>query len=381
MLDLGTVVLEPAPVLASGHVLDEAGRPVADATVQAVESGTAATAIGILDRPTSVTDDDGRFVLFGAPPAARVELVAAAPGRTPIAPLAFEPGTTDLVLTLTAAAHLEATVSTPDGIGMWAFACALEDADGSSIALHVPLAERRASGEATWSRDDVSPGPAALVVRSAVSGDELVRCDVVLAAGERTDLGLVDLTDALPTFELSVQDEQGGYVGRFSARYVDTPDVQLLTGLVDPARLPRPHDGARIEVSATGYLPATATVTGDHVAVRLRRSTAVALRLPPGFPAPPERSPLHIGFERLSGDDAQGSFPFPRASSDNTYRLDLGAPGRFVARVYRTGAGINFLTALAEAEFEVTPEAIENGTPIELPFDLDAWTRALAAER
>lgn len=199
--DVGEVTLEVGGWI-RGRVVDEDGRPIAEAAVTAVAIGP----------PSTVrSGDDGAFELTGLR-GERHRLTAAAPGYVlPYAPGASAAsGAEDVVLELRRAGTVIGRVEDPDGRPITGFGVQLESEERSSGPSYYGPARPFGDAEGRFRLDDVVPGPHVLEV-TAAGFSRAVVADVAVTAGETTDVGLVRL-DHGAALSGTVVDESGAPV-------------------------------------------------------------------------------------------------------------------------------------------------------------------------
>jgi hypothetical protein len=103
--DLGRITLSVPPIIAAGHIVDRAGRPVPQASVSVFVKPSQwkpGEILGGLDVavPPARSDDSGQFVLRGFQDRMEVVIVAEARGKKQGAPIACRAGERDVTITM-----------------------------------------------------------------------------------------------------------------------------------------------------------------------------------------------------------------------------------------------------------------------------------------
>jgi carboxypeptidase family protein len=246
--ELGTLVF-PAPELparptrvplASGHVVDEDGRPIGLANV--ILHATSG-----FSQPVS-SAADGSFRIEDAPLDGALELIARCPGFLEARVAGLRPGATDLRVALAHAAVFEARVLLDDDLPMTRMYGRLESVGGG---YPLELAEHVAAGE-------VPPGVYTFSVRASSGRRCLARVDGVrLAAGPNPvdpRLAPLDLRGRVVGVTARLETSDGSaLLGSLSVRIDGQEEIWLADdeGRVRGVAL----RGQELELVATGFAP------------------------------------------------------------------------------------------------------------------------------
>ncbi|MBI1383135.1 MAG: hypothetical protein GC161_18860 [Planctomycetaceae bacterium] len=380
--DAGVLVLRQLPLLAVGRVVDGSGAAIPGATVE-VTAGADQPTLSMIQRfQRAVTQSNGRgeFLLEGTSPGPDAKLFASAKGFGFAEPQPLVVGARDVVLVLGSTGAVRLALVLPEGLRPDSARAELLRGRDGPLDLVEPRRHGPYSGRVELQRDKLEPGPWTLYVISAADEVPIVRMEIDVPVAGLVDLGEIDLTEQLLTLELRAVTRDGLPVRSVSARRVDGDrSVALVPGFHPPAIVPKPPDGAVVEVSAMGYLPVRATVSGPVLEVVLEKSNPARLVLPPGLRVPSKRLPVSFAFERLSGDDTQRTFPLVSLENQSEYPTNLGPPGRFRLSVLDFSKRNRVLNdaRVESGEFEVRAIDLEQNLPIELPIDAGEWLKLL----
>lgn len=380
--DAGVLVLRQLPLLAVGRVLDGSGAAIPGATVEA-SAGADQPTLSLfqrLHRTVTQSNARGEFLLEGMSPGPDAQLFASAKGFGFAEPRPLVVGERDVVLVLGSTGAVRLALVLPEGLRPEAATAELLRGREEPLDLLAPQRSGPHAGRVELQREKLEPGPWSLQILSAADEVPIVRMDLDVPVAGLVDLGDIDLTGLLLALELRVTSREGRPLRGVAVRRVDGDrSIALVASFDQPAVVPKPPDGAVVEVSAMGYLPARATVSGPVLEVVLDTASPARLVLPPGLRLPSKRLPVSFAFERLSGDDTQRTFPLVSLENRSEYPTNLGAPGRFRLSVWdfsKRSPGLG--DARAESgEFEVRAVDLEQNLPIELPIDVDAWLKML----
>lgn len=380
--DAGVLVLRQLPLLVVGRVVDGSGAAIPGATVEAT-AGADQPSLSMFQRfQRAVTQSNarGEFLLEGTSPGPDAKLFASAKGFGFAEPRPLVVGERDVVLVLGSTGAVRLTLVLPKGLGRDPARAVVFRGREEPLDLVAPQRSGPYTGRVALQRGKLEPGPWTLHILSAADEVPLVRMDVDVPVGGLVDLGEIDLTERLLTLELRATSRDGTPLRGVAARRVDGErSVDLVPGFQQPALVPKPPDGALVEVSSMGYLPVRATVAGPVLEVVLDKGSPARLVLPPGLRLPSKRLPVSFAFERLSGDDTQRTFPLVSLENQSEYPTNLGAPGRFRLSVWDFSQRNRVLNdaRVESGEFEVRAVDLEQNLPIELPIDVDAWLKLL----
>ncbi len=331
---LGDLLLTEEPLLAAGHVVDRRGHPLAAIEVQAEALDGNGAELGGHWTGTQ-TDREGRFEIRTPAPAAKARLRARGRGYLDSPLLEVPAATTEVVITLDAAARLRGSVLLP------------EDMDPSSVTVHVAAsgAERsrglqaRVAADRSFAIDELMPGTAkvSFLWRYAV---ELASVpDVHLIAGEENqDPRLQDLPLARDWRRLALR-----LLG---------PTGEILAGCECELRIDGERAGRVLRTDPQGHLddwipPEVERCTlqvEDHRALSvgwapsrqdLRLEAGIRVTLPVEAELIPPIVDLHVS---LAGERSSSSAPVRNGIAE----LVAPAPGTYEVRVQYTrqiGAG------------------------------------------
>lgn len=184
-VDAGDFVLAPAPIVASGRIVDELGAPVSHCWIEGPTWKTMDSGVN------AMTDEQGRFALRGILLDKKLELSLRAPLRPRRRLSDLLPGRRDLVVRMPRSGGLKARIQLPAGSGGSRVSFSLHHLDdGSDGAYDNVTGGIEEDGgifvDGRW------PGPWSLVVTR--DGSEILRRnDIVIRGGEITDLGVLAL--------------------------------------------------------------------------------------------------------------------------------------------------------------------------------------------
>ncbi len=323
--ELGDLVVRPAPLLASGRVVDPQGNPVGGAQVHvesfSVHGPTADDGAWFpIARIQAETDAEGRFELRGRVEG-RLRVVATHPAFM-AGDAEIVPGTRDVVLRLSPARELLGRVLLPDGIDPHALILSFVPAERGEDGA-VPF---RLDADGSFRRQGLPPGGGELVLSCRWTDEELARRTIGPAGDQEVVLDLRGLP--LTTLDLRVRNADGSRpnfwwlhpAGAQERRtYVSEAEVQLVT-LAPGFDLVLGGDGTR-EVRLSG-------VSGERE-VLFQDGFEIVLAVAP-VPDLPEGTQLVL---QLYADEGQG------ATSGGAFvgQVQLDAAGRGSTQVGRSG--------------------------------------------
>jgi hypothetical protein len=293
--DFGDLRLEPAPVLASGRVVDSNGDPVAQAHVQVREERAEKDrwrSIG--DKLDTETDAKGEFVVRGDIEASRFNLSAS---TTTARAAEFEcaVGTRDVLLTLLEGGRIEGALLLDPGVPT-------NKLNVNVLRENVETSSEHGDNYAQVSPDgrfealQLDPGRYRLRVQAANTEEFLVEFEGlhVPAGGACGDprLAAIDLRGRLTAIRIEMTPPlpHERVVGQVFATPLDNPGAPLSVMFHDRSVvLCVVGRGADLVVAAAGYKTVEIPAASGDVKVKLERGPKVRLRLAPGVevPAPP----------------------------------------------------------------------------------------------
>ncbi|MCA8954173.1 MAG: hypothetical protein KDE27_31990, partial [Planctomycetes bacterium] len=287
--ELGDIVLDRAPLLAAGRVVDDAGEPVAGAELGVLQGDreTAWTLPGY-DNLRFVSDAGGRFEIH-AYSLRRDLMLTAALGSSNGEPLAFVGGATGIRYVLPRVGEVAMPVTFDGALGAErALFFRVDRATGleAGYVAHYVLRD----GVVHWR--GIPPGRYDFGVRVLGVREPLVRIDdVEVRGGATVNLPAQELGAGLHAITLRIVGPTGEAVERASV-VVDPPAVggplrAALRAARGEVRLLLPRLPCDLLVVAPGHRSQRLRAIARDTTVRLEAGFAVELHvaLPPGFPA------------------------------------------------------------------------------------------------
>lgn len=385
-IELGDVVLDLPPRLASGIVADESGWPVRAATLLFQEETDVPWQPGALawiplPRGAVASASDGSFELRGWTRSEHLKLSVHRPGYERVEPLELDPPAEGLRIVLRNEGAIAGRILTARGRVQGMVDLSVHD-------------ERSAShgGAITWGADG------AFRVGGLRSGSYTLQLRqwshypgfrawpmIAVRSGETTDIGTIDLDEIVRVLRFDVRDESGAPIAgalfgwprpgaeRLLAFVLekDASGDHLLPTLELPLSL--------VQVTAPGFLPARLEDVSADQRVVLERGPRVQLVLS-GLPALDEHWSM---WARLVQDEVWEA----PAVFDATGRtsLDLGSHGRFHVTLdlqhrgetrFRGTRGLGWQIEVADSKEEQTFLS-----PAPTPEFLDSLARHMRRER
>jgi hypothetical protein len=349
--DLGTIVLAPVPLVASGVVVDESGAPVEHVRVGLVQKSEVDPRFQLPSNPPvfNTTWDqyaarsgaDGNFAIRGDPGRGVFGLAVNEDRYLPLPPLPIELGATGLRIVVARPAALLAHVLLDPGV----------PPDFVLGRIRVPRDGDASHDVEQWRAPDergdlrfelLPPRPAQVVIRAHCFGSpqvEIARFDAIpLTAGERTvdpRLQAIDLRGRFLVTHLVVVDPDGQPVRDVTVRAVldssadgsrDESEEQtaLELGGGDLVTTGTPPS---IEVEAAGFRPQRTPLNPPETRVTLRRGLEVVFELDPSIPELPESCFYVVSL--APGDFLESADDAPTASfaHDSARSLRVERPG------------------------------------------------------
>lgn len=232
VIDLGALTLVARPLVAAGRVVDSDGLPVEGAWVNAQSrepqvdrSGNRATAL-------QISDEQGRFALFGEFPPGPASLTAERRGLIRSAALPIELGASDLLVTLAAGGSCEASLRADGPLSPTWFRAALLPAGSADTSAELVA---KGDGRLRFPLLPATPHHFVLSYASDSRRGELLRiADVAIAPFTLTqDARLQELDPALfvPTTTFHVLEPDGAPATR--GRVAIDPGQRRPRGMVD----------------------------------------------------------------------------------------------------------------------------------------------------
>lgn len=331
VIELGDVIVHPpplAPLVLSGRVVDEHGRPSADAKIQICPVPAADPPHWNDLRVTSA--GDGTFEIRATIDAARVRVRAIAYQRS-CAPVEVAVGATDVVLTLREPGTIIGSVVLPHGLDVNVLDLTFRAHESATGDAYQPSSYEW-NDEGVF-RTVVWPGTYGLEVAFGET-TLATRDDIVVVAGATVRLEPIDLREKLHAIDVSVVDERGERVSDGS--------VDVLVGDQRGYRAEITHDGSAVVASLSAQPDVVVLATGFRA--QMFRSVASGARLSVSAGIGVELRTAEFEDEvfeltirlRYAGKDPLGEFVSERpaiVARDGKTRATLPLAGRYAAQV------------------------------------------------
>ena len=333
-LELGDVVVGPAPVLVDGVVVDLSGAAVPGVALRVQEhrGGVRETAVDT----STVSDADGRFAIRAFLPATGLHLVAEkSMHRTQDLPLRV--GERGLRVVMPATGRVVAKVRLDEGVPMrLLLASCTESAAGRTQTRGCHLAIE--GDELTF--DDVTPGAVTVALRPVGESEPVwLAANVTVRGGETTTLPEIDLRGKLRAVRVRVVDDARRPVLDANVRIDPDRDGAREHAVTHDGSLTLLlHRPVSVLVHADGHANVLLPELFADAEATLPAGLAVELQLQQAPPAPPLRLEavldlLGIGAApRLEGDlqwrDSSDLYEFGDARSLSTVSGVAGDDGR-----------------------------------------------------
>jgi hypothetical protein len=208
--ELGTVLVQPLPILASGVVVDSQGRPVAGAHIETRETHDTEQWRVPPSGVECTTDRQGRFIVAGLTRAARIELRAQEAFGGDSEPVVVEVGSNDARLVLNGSGRISARFILPEDLSIDDLDLSLSGrAAGPEDGKHL-VCGYQTNPENGFVTSLIEPGRWSLTVHLG-DGSELLppREGIVVDAGASVDLGEIDLRPCFRSLGIEIVDERG----------------------------------------------------------------------------------------------------------------------------------------------------------------------------
>lgn len=375
--DVGMIVLRPAPLVASGEVVDEAGRPVRGARV--VVESRSDEGDGWAPEPdlSTVSDARGRFLVQGRLSAREIRVRATRDHHLAGEPVAAGAGAQGIRILLARGGSVEGSVVLDGGVRGADLEAVLLPASGPETAVRLD-----AGGRFRFSASVPGTCRVGVRIREARAPFAIVG-DVLVKAGETARdarLDPLDLRGRLRSAVITVTDGDGDPVPDFVVDgdpAAGSGHLPSSRGIGGRARLILADPSVDVVVSASGYRPASVRgVAGDRRVV-LRGGIPVRLVLAGGAVPPP--SPFRLEAVLVPAAAAPGMAghvppaiePRP-VDGEGKLRILLPSPGRWRVSwlVTRRGrwpsAGVG-LPADVASVIDVADLDAEQTIPVSLP--------------
>lgn len=341
LLELGAFEVAPHQGVLRGRVVDEAGEPVALATIDVEVVGGPAT-------QRLWSEQDGRFELWGpllrAADGTPGQVVATASlGQGPDmvrgepSPAQSQCGTATLVLKRPAKGLLQLTLRTPPAVSSHALQLQWVGADGKVLDLGRERAQWRGSALDACTIGPLPPGRGAL--RILLRPGVLLRTidGLEIAVGKAvSDARLVDLdlADAVTTCRMRVVDEEGVPIAGARVEYRGASD-QWSIGPSDGGGLLEiikgPAKALRIVVTAAGKQPLEVDEVRDGGELRLRPLPNLCVVVK-GLPADVPRQELAVFLRSVVRENLVDQAQALLGPGDTAY-VPLPPAGRYHLRL------------------------------------------------
>ena len=373
--DLGAMRLSLPPVLASGRVIDDQGRPVARAEIR-VDALLGPGSSRWLDRPELVSwcDEDGAFVIRGTVPGSRVGLTARHPEHAMGERLECDVGTSDVLLELESSGEVEGRLLLDPDVPA-SFFSATAYLGGPEGRIHA--GELAADGG--FRIRGLSSGEYRVFVGlKDEEGTAEVFDGVVVRPGATNRIGSVDLRGRVSVIVLEVEDAEGtaparGIVRRRApeARSFEGRIEHLHAGRIELATL---HSHLDLSVAAPGHRTRVLEDVVGDTRVVLEAAPRVRLVLEDGLPYLDANERLGVVLERRGGVRSWGSgiLPFDERGMAEPF---VEEPGLYDVRVLfwrDEGDGATRVSRRIEATIDV----LDDGAAQTFGFRLSPDTMA-----
>jgi hypothetical protein len=287
LTDVGDLVLTSPPVIASGIVLDDAGLPVAGATVSAAP---APSSIGVSSYSHSAvrSDRSGHFELRAAVDWHALLLTASQQGTCPTT-IECALGRTDVVLRLSQAGEIAGRLLLPSGVHRYEIRidCTREDAE-SDASRSKGLRVDEAGG--AFRIVNLEPGVYSVDVALIQEGTRLLEARGLRVSGGETfrdpRLDPLDLTSVIHTHELRVRGDDGENVREIGLGWRKAGDASSETygystsgGTLRAIPIFSMFEAIDLDVDASEMLKVHVPNVRGRAAVVMKRSVHVTLTL------------------------------------------------------------------------------------------------------
>ncbi|MCE9593762.1 MAG: hypothetical protein K8S98_06180 [Planctomycetes bacterium] len=351
--DLGDIVVEDLPAVFAGSVVDEAGTPAPQASINVrthyVQDDNQPMEFGGADNwwAAARSDEQGHFEIRGKPTGDDFVLSAAS-GELRTVPFVARRGDQELVLRLTATGAITGRIvrdETAQG-EMLTVQAARVGGEGGDGDENVQVAS-----DGSFLMRRLLPGSYTLTLHDGMQWNELRQIpDVVVRANETTTdprLDPLDLRGSHQVVHLTIVDDHGEPVkqGWFVRNFTDASgEEQQEYGPISNGKANVTHDGsgANVQIQAEGFcLLRLEKVIADQT-VTLRRAPTVRIAVRPA-PTLPGGAHLYVSLQPAASTDGEGGAWF-----------DLDGNGEGQARM----SGIGTMAVM----FYVQVGGDENGT-------------------
>ena len=389
--ELGTVVFERPPLLASGVVVDDDGEPVQHVSITLTQKGAALVPIPGHESDFNVvfpafstrSEADGTFTILGHPGRGVFGLSVVDDRYLSPPPIPIEPGATGVRIVVSRPATLLAHVLLDPGVPpkiLEGWICVPHGGDAGRDLEEWLVPNAR--GDLLF--ENLPPRPAAVEIRADCFGSRqelIARFDAIpLTAGERTvdpRMQAIDLRGRFQSTHLVVVDPDGEPVQNVIVRAkLDSSGDGSQDVRADPASLEFGVDDLvttgtppLIDVEAKGFLTQRAALTPPQTRITLRRGLEVVVELDPSLPVLPESCFYAITLTPGSFTEDAGAARDFLIVKDSAPSMRVERPGDFTAQLWlgrymnRTSFGMNELKS-GRAQLRI--EDSESATKIHL---------------
>lgn len=362
------------PLSCSGRVVDARGAGIAGAVVQveqllSTRGGAQREVWRTSGLPNTTSAADGSFTFEFTALAGAYALGASHAGVSSVQHRRFLPGESNIVITLVPGGELAGSLRVPEQLAPRDVDVVLEHAEvrdaGADRERHRRVV---VDADGTFAADELMPGPWRVVVRQRGSRELARREPVLVRAGEKTQLEVIDLAAELHTIRLEVANEAGDLL----------PGATVTSARTQPGRstwnatasapgvfdVLVPTDGAALEVACAGYATQTLARANEDQRVVLTPKIAVTLiaRGTETLAAPESNVSIGVRVESVetARDDGTANTPARSFAEGRELAFELDRAGSYrvdwiaFAPAARAGAGFQTIPL---AEF--TPLTIE----------------------
>lgn len=286
--DLGILTMAPPPLLAAGRIVGSDGAPVpqAQVSIRRKESYDAAGHYWAhTNVPDATTDKSGAFKIDGILDATEVALEAEAAGYLPVSAHEFPKGARNVQIVLDRAAALTGEVVLPEG-----FAHTYTKVDVLDTTTQHSVADSTLRRQGRFEFASLRPGNVRLRVRLYGFAEPAYLSEpITVTAGQRIELGEIQLTSEVHQITFRIVDPQGQLVHSAEAVVRQSDEQSRFEGLIlteGTGTLLAPAATADLIVFGEGLRTVHALGVQDGANILIQRAAEVVFRIPAGLELP-----------------------------------------------------------------------------------------------